>query len=129
MTADAKVMEGLGGYTRVAKAINMRFRQDARPYDRRQIETWYRRGTRNAAGVRFPDSQLILPGAKPRTERELFDIRLVLAWAAAGVPRPHGDGFWTLAERQEHYAADGAPPAPGAEPAAAVARKLARKAS
>ena len=98
--------EGLGGYSRLAAALNERYGQSAKPWDRRQIELWARRRTRNAAGEPFPDMVVDVPGAKSRTEHRLHDIRQVIAWAGRGVPKPHGHGFWTPAERQEHYAAE-----------------------
>lgn len=103
MADDATALEGMAGYTGLAKAINLRFGQTAAPYDRRQVETWAKRGTKNAAGVPFPQYVVDLPDQKPRTPHLMHDIRSVLEWAEAGVPRPHGDGFETMAERQARH--------------------------
>lgn len=105
MEADeAQALQGMGGYSKVARAINIKFSQRTKPYDRRQVESWYRRGTKNAAGQPFPDPVVDIPDAKSRTEHLLFDIASVLAWCEPGVPAGQGRNFMTMDQREARAA-------------------------
>lgn len=81
-----------GGYSDVAKALTDRFGLQP-PVDRRQVEIWSKRGTRNKAGRHFPDPVHEDRNAKPRQPRLLFSIEQVIEWYAAGVPDLYGKGW------------------------------------
>jgi hypothetical protein len=80
-----------GGYSAVARALTELHQLDP-PMDRRQVHTWNKRRTLNRAGRPFP-SPVRAEHAKSRQPRLFFDIAQVVAWYAAGVPAPHGDGW------------------------------------
>lgn len=94
----------LGGYSAVARAVNEHYGQVSSPYDRRQVESWYRRGTLNADRIPFPDPAQDVPDAASRTPHLLFSIPAVLAWCAPGVPAGQGRDFVTMAQREARAA-------------------------
>jgi len=103
MMTERQEITGLGSYSRVADALTIHFRLDP-PLDRRQIETWHKRRTRNAAGDRPPEPVTELDDPRPRTPHVLFDIAAWKTWMTPGTPAPHGVGFETPEQRNKRYA-------------------------
>src|SRR6185312_14594456 len=81
-----------GGYSDVAAELTRVYKLE-RGLDRRRVEVWNSRRTRNADGQMFPSPVKINDQAKPRQPRVLFDLDEVTRWAAPGVPAPFGDGY------------------------------------
>ena len=77
------------GYTEMAHLLNREAGFDP-PIDRRQVHVWATRATRNAAGRAFP---LGPP----------FDPELVVRWARQGIPDRWGDGYVSVARRNERH--------------------------
>jgi hypothetical protein len=76
-------MKTEGSYADVAAAMNRALGTDI---DRRQVHAWFRRGTRNAAGIRFPRPVREEHHPKRTTARYIFFIPAAIEWYAAGMP-------------------------------------------
>jgi len=86
-----------GGYSDVAAELTRVYKLE-RGLDRRRVEVWNSRRTRNADGQMFPSPVKINDQAKPRQPRVLFDLDEVTRWAAPGVPAPFGDGYVPMSD-------------------------------
>lgn len=88
----------VGGYSDIAKVINERFAPQP-PIDRRQVASWYKRGTWNQARKPPPQPVRELASPKRTKPRYLFDTDAWAAWFAAGVPGPRGQGWRVWVEK------------------------------
>lgn len=84
-------LEGLGGYTAVAREITRVYGLDP-PLDRRNVYEWNYRRTENRDGRPFPSPAREV-AAKRTRPRLLFRISDCLRWYSAGVPGKYGRGW------------------------------------
>jgi hypothetical protein len=63
------------------------------PVYSRQVHAWYRRGTLNRAGVKFPDPVHENQNTRRGQPHYMFSVPAVLDWYGAGVPAGHGGGW------------------------------------
>jgi hypothetical protein len=63
---------------------------------RQRVYEWWKRETRNAAGVPFPRETGPVPDAPVNRPSRHFDYGQVLAWTQAGVPARYGNGWRQL---------------------------------
>jgi hypothetical protein len=89
------------GYSGVAATLNALFDwPGGRVIDRRQVERWHARRTRNQMG-QVPPSPARIRRKVPRTApRVLFDVQAWVDWARAGVPGPRNKGWTVPAEHR-----------------------------
>ena len=81
-------------YSGVAAALNRAFTWPAGKFiDRRQVERWHMRRTRNQLG-QLPPSPLRKRRNEPRTAAKvIFDPVAWIEWARPGVPGPRNKGW------------------------------------
>lgn len=70
-------METEGGYADVGRALGV---------DRRQVYAWFRRGSRNADGERFPRPVRTERHPVRTQARYVFSIPAAVQWHRAGMP-------------------------------------------
>lgn len=88
-----EIRNGTGGFTAVADYLTGLYGLSP-SLDRRQVHSWWKRGTLNAAGARFPDpvAETTETDAGVRVSR-WFSLEAVAGWFSAGVPGPRGQGW------------------------------------
>jgi hypothetical protein len=83
---------GAASYAVLAHIITAFYNVEPPVYSR-QVHAWFRRGTRNRAGVKFPDPVRENEAPRRGQPHYLFPVRDVLEWYGAGVPAGHGGGW------------------------------------
>ncbi|HYK70387.1 MAG TPA: hypothetical protein VEV45_20755 [Streptosporangiaceae bacterium] len=86
----------IGGFQAVATALNNAYIwPGGREFDRRQIQVWDARQTRNKAGATPPapvDAEPDVP-ALGRKPSKVYDTEHWVTWARSGVPGPRNKGW------------------------------------
>jgi hypothetical protein len=98
-------MMATGGFSGVARMLSEHFGLEP-PLDRRQVYQWHKRGTRNQAGVPFPEPAHQDMSAPVNRPFKFFDYDEVLRWAEPGVPANHGGSWKRLGNLCQHPGVD-----------------------